>query len=255
MNKEKIKRSFTRSFHTYDDNAEMQKKICSNLASLINTNMNLNSKTVFEIGCGTGLLSSRICKLSCPSGYFANDLVADSKDALASIFKENPSMKWEFLEGDAEEISFPSSIDLLTSSSVVQWFHDFDSFVKKAHEAISKDGLLAFSSFGNDNYKEIKHLLGVGLNYFSKKELENKLSSHFELIYIEESTKKLYFSSAKEVLYHMKNTGVTGNSDLKWTSKSLVDFEDEYALSFRNSDGMYELTYQPITVIARKKNI
>ena len=60
-----------------------------------------------------------------------------------------------------------------------------------------------------------------------------------------ETTEILEFETPKDVLKHIKNTGVNALSDTRWTKSDLINFEEKYPI---NANGKYSLTYQPIYI-------
>ena len=112
---------------------------------------------------------------------------------------------------------------------------------------------MGFSTFGENNLIEIKKLTGQGLNYYSSEVLKQKLEeSGFEIVFIEEEQKHLYFDHPKSVLQHLKATGVTATAKShRWTKQSLQQFYSDYQ-QFYDEQG-FRLTYHPIYVIARRK--
>ena len=64
----------------------------------------------------------------------------------------------------------------------------------------------------------------------------------------------LEFSTVREILRHLKATGVTASGGRsRWTRSTLAAFEADYSARFRSGNRMLPLTYHPITLIARKR--
>lgn len=158
-----------------------------------------------------------------------------------------------FLPCDAETLDFPQGTDLITSCSTLQWFADTERFFARCHHFLSDGGILAFSTFGKKNMREIHTLTGHGLEYLSLDNLKVLLSPRFEILYAEEEIVSLPFGTPLEVLRHLKQTGVTGTEKRVWTRGRLQSFCDEYIRMCGNDDRSVSLTYHPIYVIARKR--
>ena len=58
MNKDLIKKRFSKNLKTYNENAKVQKRMAEKLIQLCKKN---NYKKILEIGCGTGFLTECIC--------------------------------------------------------------------------------------------------------------------------------------------------------------------------------------------------
>ena len=113
---------------------------------------------------------------------------------------------------------------------------------------LNPDGLFIFSIFGKENYKEFKPFVKTPLNYFSTEEL-NRICDKYEIKSIKEGVKKLRFNTPKEILYHIRNTGVNAISKTRWTRSDL----DNFIKNYPKTDNSYELTYNPVYVVLKKK--
>ena len=153
---------------------------------------------------------------------------------------------------DMETIDFPDKYDLIAGSSAIQWLEDFPLFLKKINRSLSDKGFVAISTFGEKNLIEIKQVTNIGLSYFTKSDLEHIISSSFQIIKMKEEIKTVYFSSPKDVLLHLKRSGVNGIASEKWTKSDFLYFTDRYNRLFKSDYGV-PLTYHPIYIIASKK--
>jgi len=75
----------------------------------------------------------------------------------------------------------------------------------------------------------------------------------FELLMANEERIQLNFAQPRDVLKHMKSTGVQATAQgFRWSKSSLAQFEHHYAqFQIPETEG-YPLTYHPIYLIARK---
>lgn len=177
-----------------------------------------------------------------------------SENAKVPLYGSSPATTAvSFLPCDAETLDFPQGTDLITSCSTLQWFADTERFFARCHRFLSDGGILAFSTFGKKNMREIHTLTGHGLEYLSLDNLKVLLSPRFEILYAEEEIVSLPFGTPLEVLRHLKQTGVTGTEKRVWTRGRLQSFCDEYIRMCGNDDRSVSLTYHPIYVIARKR--
>lgn len=106
--------------------------------------------------------------------------------------------------------------------------------------------------------KEIRELTGNGLPYRSREELVKALSSHFDILHSEEELISLSFDNPLKVLYHLKQTGVTGisgtSSQQLRTRRDLQLFSERYTQEFTQGTSV-SLTYHPIYIIAKRKSM
>ena len=244
-------------------------------------NAALSFRHIAEFGCGTGCYSRLLLRTLQPETLLLNDLCPEMEecihdlltgggrlprapqagnasgvlyDADVELYGSSPATTAvSFLPCDAETLNFPQGTDLITSCSTLQWFADTERFFARCHHFLSDGGILAFSTFGKKNMREIHTLTGHGLEYLSLDNLKVLLSPRFEILYAEEEIVSLPFGTPLEVLRHLKQTGVTGTEKRVWTRGRLQSFCDEYIRMCGNDDRSVSLTYHPIYVIARKR--
>jgi malonyl-CoA O-methyltransferase len=118
------------------------------------------------------------------------------------------------LIGDIEQLNLPQSLDAVISSSALQWMTDLPALLQRIHDALKPNAYFGFSTFGSDNLTEIKQLTGQGLNYIDLESLKRQLEQQdFEVLFIEQEVKQIYFDHPKSVLQHLKATGVTATAN------------------------------------------
>ncbi|MDR0386367.1 MAG: malonyl-ACP O-methyltransferase BioC [Prevotellaceae bacterium] len=250
MNSSWIKCKFGKSTDTYDENAYAQKEIAKKLAALISGMYSNMPETIFEIGCGTGLLTKNILPLFAGAHYYLNDINEKVELLIHALFPDN---NFTFIEGDALSIDFPCGTDLIVSSSTLQWFDNLSVFARKAHQCLSAKGHMFLSTFGKNNLKEIRQITGTGLEYSSLEVLKDLFSSDFEILHLSEEEIPVSFNSPLEILSHFRRTGVNANcSGIMRTRSDIKSFCDKYDRMFSNGTEVI-LTYNPIYLVLRKK--
>lgn len=243
INPKLIKNQFEKSFLTYSENAIVQqimaKKLVDELCKIRNDFSN-----VLELGSGTGVLTKEIVQKVLFKKYFANDLVEKSKKYLMQIV---PDVL--FYAGNALKIKPSQKPDLIISNAMFQWFKNLEKVSDHCKLLLEKDGILAFTTFSKDNFKEIKELCGLSLEYKSLDEITKILEQNFKILYKEEFTHKLKFNTPLELLAHMKKTGVNSLTSRHWTFKEVKEFCNDYKEKYPE----ITLTYSPIVIICLKK--
>ena len=245
----KIAQRFERAHKSYEEHAVIQKYICEKLLEYSQQfNVPKQQSRIFEIGCGTGNLTRLMWQHYSFDEYILNDLY----DAVKTNFLENTSSQIEWKIGNIEHLEFPQLINAIVSSSALQWVKHLNRVFEKTHQVLLPQGYFMFSTFGTQNLTEIKKLTGQGLQYLTHQELEqNLINTGFEVILIQEDIIKLEFEHPREVLAHLKATGVTATSNhFRWTKLSLMEFDQNYQ-QFQLENLKYSLTYHPIYCIAR----
>ena len=241
MNKNLIKQRFKRKLNSYNENARIQKQMAEKLLTFLDRE---NNSSILEIGCGTGLLTELVVSKFNFSNYTALDIVCECED-----FIKNIHSNIEFISGDIEEYieTTDKTFDLIISNAALQWIENLPDFVQKLEKKLNNGGILLFSTFGKENFREINYILGKSLIYYSKKELEDKL--RYLTPQIEEEARVIAFKTPKEVLKHIQNTGVNALSEESWTKRDLINFENEYNIFCANHP---TLTYNPIYIKIQK---
>lgn len=241
-----IAHNFKKAHATYDQSALVQHQMCQHLITLIQTRLpDASPKSILEIGCGVGNLTKLYHPLWQIDELYLNDLY----DVHSAIDRA------KLIIGDIEHIDLPR-VDMALSSSALQWVKDLPTLCHRIHHALSDASTFAFATFGQDNLHEMKTLTGIGLDYHSLDDIIQMLSkAGFDVIHTEQTPYTLYFDQPKQILRHIKETGVSVGS-VGWTKSSLAQFYENYCKKFAIfNDGKwrYPLTYDAIYVIAVKR--
>lgn len=233
IDKALVKKRFSKSFSTYDDNAIVQKQMAKKLVSFL-PKKDFNS--VLEIGCATGLLTKQaVLKLSFKD-FTLNDIVEDAENYVKKIVPNS-----RFLLGDVEKINFDEKYDLIISNACLQWCGDIEKTILKLSKCLNVGGTLAVSVFGKDNLKEINEIFNLQLKTVDV----SKLPASARMF--EEQT-TLFFDSPIDVLKHLKLTGVNAVKETRLTKSKLKEFEQKYLEKFAQKNRV-QLTYNPVYII------
>ncbi len=243
INKEKVADSFAASYKTYDKHAVVQKELAERLLAMIPQQ---RFPRVLEIGCGTGYLAEKLTERQIINELYLNDL---SKE-LCTITQQRIEKRVardctlpaniHLLSGDIENISLPKELDLIFSSSTLQWIEDLEKLFCKIHKTLNKKGLFIFSIFTKGTMQEIAALTGRGLQYYSKEELQEMLAKNFTIKKIEQRENRLSFASLITLFKHIRWTGVGGVDDggRRWTRRLMKEFEEEYRRRYGSEEGL-----------------
>lgn len=252
IDKSRVALRFAQAGQSYTEHAIAQKQICQHLMQLMLDHLPTQHQVrVLEIGCGSGNLSHLLLQNLQIDRLILNDLYAE----VQQHFSQQQQLEWRI--GDIEQLEFPTQLNLVTSSSALQWMTDLQAVFTKVAYTLVQQGFFCFSIFGQQNLKEIKALTGQGLEYHTLSELQQVLTqTGFDVLHLSEQIKTLHFSHPKQVLQHLKATGVTATSaSHRWTKKTLQQFYQDYQqFSEIDQQGQtqYVLSYHPIYCIARR---
>ena len=196
-------------------------------------------KNVSEIGSGTGLLTDEIVKNINFDKLFLNDLTENFTGCIP----------FKYYKGDILSIKIEENFNLITSNAVFQWIDDKEKLFNKLFNLLNRDGILAFTTFGKENFNQIKDTIGFSLNYTDLTPIIEKAG--FKILYFEEELETLYFKDVRNILEHIKLTGVGTNANCLWTKNKYEIFKQKYLEKFSDNNGV-ELTYHPLYFICRK---
>lgn len=245
-----LRNRFSANFDTYNTLAVVQEEICAQLDGLLAASGPAQIGHGLEIGAGTGFLTRRLTKRYPTAQWTVNDLADGALRYLEPYVKK---LRVEYLWGDAENLDLPDRLDLIASASTIQWFDSLPEFLHRIHSHLKPAGTLALSSFGPDNFREIKAAAGEGLSYYSPDAFRNLLTgTGFEIVEWMEYVRQLSFDSPLDVLRHIRATGVNSIRPVRWTRGSLGRFEADYRKTFSTPSGEVTLTYHPMLAVARK---
>ncbi len=239
---------FARAVATYERQAIVQRRAAEHLCELMGPAVRTLAPRVLEVGCGTGLLTRHLMARFAPSELVLNDLCPDMGICFANLPRTT------FHAGDAQTAEFPGTFDVIASASAVQWFSDLPAFAKRCADHLPKGGILAISSFGPNNLREVAQLTGRGLDYLTFEAFTEAFSAHFTPLAAEHACHTLTFADGTAVLRHLRETGVTatGGGAGPWTRTRLATFSDDYAQRFACEGGV-SLTYEPFWYVGSRQ--
>ena len=166
----------------------------------------------------------------------------------------SPETELNYIIGDAENMALPQNLDLIISSSVLQWLENPLDFINgNCIKSLNRGGIMAFSIFGPENLYEVSSLTDIALEYLPLECLCKELCRNFNLIAVKEEKIILGFTSPRDVLLHLKATGVNGVGEYRWSKGSLHNFLSAYSEKYRLGDGKVHLTYHPYYMILQKR--
>lgn len=242
MNKDLIQKRFAKNLDTYNDNAKIQKKMAERLLSYLDRK---DFNDILEIGCGTGFLTQLVNEKFSFKTYTANDIVESCEKYVKEI---NP--KINFIPADIEKAveNSDKKYDLIISNAVFQWVENLESFIKLLVSKLNDGGVLLFSTFGPENFREVNFVLGKTLPYYSTNELQEIIKGYKSVV--EQEMHVMAFKTPKDILKHIKSTGVNALEMVSWTKTDMQKFENGYN---NFCSGIPTLTYHPIYVKIENK--
>jgi malonyl-CoA O-methyltransferase len=249
MNKELIRKNFSKYARYYDKYSTTQNLCALRLVAKIKTN---GLSRILDIGCGTGnytkLLKNKFPTVKIKALDISPEMIRIAKNKLQD-------KKTEFIVADGEAINFDEQFDLITSNACFQWFEDLDRTLFKYRKLLKKNGVILFSTFGpltfhelNSSLKELfkKDKLISSCNFFQKNELSSILEKYFKGTIIEEEVLKEEYNSISELLNKIRYTGARGdsvNGRNLWTIELLNELQKVYKKKFKYLIATYQIFY------------
>lgn len=223
---ETVSRRFAGASISYDTNAIAQHSAAVYLGMLLDeAGPRREGAWILEIGCGTGLFTKEWSRYLKPGSATFIDIAPCGPFGVAS--------EEEYIRGDAEKWleETDRTFDCILSASAIQWFADIPRFIANAASHLNPGGIFAVSTFLPGNMKELDELRPSPLNYPRLEMLREEMSRNFGESKTESRDIKVSFRSVREMLMHLKHTGVGGSAP--GTGLSLADMAHLRSLTYR----------------------
>lgn len=255
MSKKQIRRHFNQAAQTYEATAVVQAEVARRLAERFELFTDQPEK-ILDLGAGTGYLTQAALKHYPKAQVFALDL-SEKLLAQQKIKKALFKRQRHFLVcADAENLPFPkATFDWVISNGMFQWT-DMDQAFAEVRRVIKPEGVLLFSYFGPDTFKELRlawalvddqphvnefvdmHNVGDGL-----------INSGFARPVMDQEIIRLTYESPLALLKDIQHMGT--NTLLKPGHKGLMGKNKWRAFlqaleKFRLPDGRYPLSFEVV---------
>jgi len=211
--KSAIARSFDAAASTYDSHAPVQRRAARELAKRI-ANIQIPGRAkILEIGCGTGFLSTALCKRFGAANCLFTDLAPAMTRRCGVKLARRGKVSLAVMDGELPAVG--PVFDLVASSFAFQWFFDLPSAISGLAACLRPGGSLAFATLGKESLAEWRELHDrAGLAFAGL-----TVPGHAELLQIaqraglvgsisEEKIKRRY-RSALAFLQELKSLGAT----------------------------------------------
>ena len=144
--KARIRDSFERAAPSYDEAADVQRRVCARLAAGLPAE--LSARRILDAGCGTGFAQAPLLQRFPAAHTIALDFAPAMLHRVGT-----PCCR---LAGDLEHLPLAAnSIDLYWSSLAVQWC-DLPRALAEAYRVLTGDGHLALASLGPNTFHELR---------------------------------------------------------------------------------------------------
>ncbi|MBD5348323.1 MAG: DUF452 family protein [Bacteroides sp.] len=229
-----VSKRFSKASVTYDTHAIAQYSAAIKLAGFLKDYTSKRNGSTLEIGCGTGLFTREYSRFLHPESAEFVDITQTGPFDIAGIeaYHVMDAERWIELNNNI--------YDFILSTSAIQWFADIPRFLKLCSHRLSEQGVLAISTFLPGNMAELDEVRPNPLRYPTSEQLRTWLEGNYEDIRIIEDEIHIEFKSVREMLMHLKHTGVAGSAPSS-------------QLPMKDMGHLRSLTYRPVYILARKK--
>lgn len=232
--RESIGKGFSCAGDTYRKNAIVQQEICRRIGEILHSRHEGRRSvgSLLEIGPGKGLLTEIWSR--------ETDATEATYIDLCELQKFGCAANERYITGDAEEWleSTEEKFDLILSSSAIQWFADPVKFVATAARRLKPGGTAIISTFTKGNLRELDSVRPSPIIYHDADEYRQ--AGEME---IEQWERTLHFGSAREMMKHLHDTGVTPQPQDRTGARKPLKL----------SAMPKQLTYTPIILIIERK--
>ncbi len=254
LDKRLVRDRFKKCFRQAGNAGIIQPRMAERLVDLlVQTCADSSYGNVLEVGCGASSLAPALLKHVSVENWVANDIVPVAEgfhEAVGNL----PLKSCSFLQGDMEHVEFPGQQDLIVSNAAFQWAISLGELLERLFDKLSCDGVLAFSTFGPENLREMRELTGLSLDYVESSTYASLMPDRGEILCVEDEPAVVEFDSAVDVLRHLKQTGVNSLARRAWTPGDLRSFSERYHSRFSHGAGV-SLTYHPVYVVFRRRGL
>ncbi|OBV29141.1 hypothetical protein BKN38_08615 [Helicobacter sp. CLO-3] len=215
-----IKSSFWHAKESYKDAAIVQAMMRENLLKLLKVHIKRDAfARVFEFGAGSGDFSEALQAAICYQEFVCNDINNHTEALLARLdsgaraknsIENSAKNRVEIFDMNhlARHKIGTQKFDLIASNACLQWLNAREILPTLAR-MLEREGVLLLSSFGRQNLREVREILGVSLEYLEAREIGAILENlGLEICALESEKITLDFGDARGVFRHLRQSGV-----------------------------------------------
>ncbi len=259
LNPRRIGESFGDAARSYDQAAQLQRQVATDLAELIVADQETSPGLILDVGCGTGEMARQLSHHWPTSQCVGLDLALGM-----ALHARSTSPMTRLLVGDAERLPIASnSVDLLVSSMAIQWCRDPKQVFAEFHRVLKPGGRLAVTTLGPETLSELKNSWASVEpesqhvnNFTSESELNEALAATCEGFELHRRCYLPSYPDAVSVMRNLKSIGaqtVLGQRKSHLTGrKKLVAMMRHYEKNYQTEEGDVTATYELFFIQVKK---
>lgn len=221
-----VGKHFTRALPSYNRHASAQKVMAEHLAGILDKSVFTKNPSVLEIGPGSGAFTRLYSPIIKPGSVDFVDVADIPAFKIADEEHYHICDAEEFLRTTAKKW------DIVLCAATMQWFVNPEEFIRNVASVLNPGGLFLASSFLPGNLSELDAIRPAPLLYPSKNRLTEWMNQNFGITEIKDESIKLEFDSFRQLLMHLRHTGVGAAGKLAG-NKSVFRHSDIRSLTYR----------------------
>lgn len=202
-----IRNNFYTKSDIYIKNATVQqttkKILIDNLDKYYRRLNNSNIYNILNIGVRDSIEPMLLLERFKAQNVDAIDITLDNIN-----INEYKNINFHELNFDTDLSVLNKKFQLIFSNMSLQWSSSLDNLFINLYEKLDNNGILAFSTLLSDNFREISNILRVNQMLSFECIASLALKNGFKIIYKKQSFSSLYFDTFRDLICHIRNTGV-----------------------------------------------
>lgn len=261
LDKHRLGRNFGRQAAHYDRYALVQHRLAEELVESLAGGARQFHR-ILEIGCGTGYLTG-LLRQAFPQAHLTALDLAPAALETARARLEGADIDWLVADG---EQTVPGHFDLITASSVFQWFSQPRRACRLYWEHLQPGGVLAFTTLGPSTFRELAASFDLAgrvfpdaplpvipaRNFVTGKQWQSFLEeAGFSQVTVAEELRPQGYPDMLAFLRAVRGMGATSTRPAFVPRKLLAAAMSHYDRRFRHN-GTIAVTYEVIRVKGEK---
>lgn len=149
--KDSIRQRFSRAAHSYDKYAHVQRQAADWLMRALPE----EPRTILEIGCGTGNLTTLLAQRFPAARITALDFAETMVDQARAKVGGAEHVHFRCEDGEGFIATTAERYDLVVSNATLQWFKDLPATFGHLAHLLTPGGMVALSLFGPGSFQEL----------------------------------------------------------------------------------------------------
>lgn len=151
LDKKKVAASFGRAAESYDDAAQLQRDIGSDL--MLQLPVDIAPKVIVDLGSGTGYFSKKLQERF-PDAHI---ICLDLAEGMLNFSRRQRNVCADYICADAESLPLQSqSVDLIFSSLAIQWCENYSLVFKELQRVLRPSGVALIATLGPKTLQELR---------------------------------------------------------------------------------------------------